>query len=617
MGRKENRKMAKLQGEKISKKRSDKEFMIVKGSSQYMKKEREDLEDLLIKLTKYDEPKGNMGLMMMFVKGFMTPEMAQDFPDLAKEYLTEYNRCSGITDVEEDFLIRDKEGEIIGFKEMPYFPCDEKRLEDAYNYRVLMKMLISADSGSVYSKDFLIALYKRYHKSEYESIKRLNKLSVIETMNIFYERDKTVEIDDHLLDLWLPSFARIMMMAHFLEIEFSELFFKTVSLMNNYYEEIIYATYKNQTDYQRAKENSIELSMEKFVHEFPEVFNHFELQNKEYMYLKIAKHMLGVCFGEYGLSCEMVYNSCHFDLRRLAAKVLEFLSLSDYIDTEQVPLNELLLLSMIQYLSECLCEMAVEREKELEALLCFKRVRFEGEWRRDDTEKEHISNFRKDKVIRAVEESKSKKVPEIAVKKEPCVDSDKELLREENCELKKTIEEKENMIRELEWKLLSQRDLYENARAHEKELEQKIGVYEDEHMEIISLRNFLYEQKNIEEDTEELGKSEKERIIQEIRDKKVAVLGGTDKWTKKMKKILPSWSFVSVNEGAGSGGLLALERADYIYIYTSVLKHEEYRRAMHIVNSQRKTQFYLDTTNIDENLRRFLKDLCPQVDINI
>ena len=76
-----------------------------------------------------------------------------------------------------------------------------------------------------------------------------------------------------------------------------------------------------------------------------------------------------------------------------------------------------------------------------------------------------------------------------------------------------------------------------------------------------------------------------------------------------MRRFLPSWSFIAVDDDS-IGGYNALERASYIYIYTSALKHSQYYRAMNLVKSTGKMLFYLNGTNVDENLRQFQRDLC-------
>ena len=88
-----------------------------------------------------------------------------------------------------------------------------------------------------------------------------------------------------------------------------------------------------------------------------------------------------------------------------------------------------------------------------------------------------------------------------------------------------------------------------------------------------------------------------------------AVLGGNEKWTRRMKRILPAWSFIGADD-VSIGGFNALEREDFIYIYTSALKHQQYYRAMNLIRSTGKMLFYLGSNNIDECLKQFSRELC-------
>ena len=58
-------------------------------------------------------------------------------------------------------------------------------------------------------------------------------------------------------------------------------------------------------------------------------------------------------------------------------------------------------------------------------------------------------------------------------------------------------------------------------------------------------------------------------MIKAVQNKNVAVLGGTERWVKSMKKLYPKWLFISVEDGS-QGAMNSLESADFIYIYTIV-----------------------------------------------
>jgi len=161
-------------------------------------------------------------------------------------------------------------------------------------------------------------------------------------------------------------------------------------------------------------------------------------------------------------------------------------------------------------------------------------------------------------------------------------------------------------LAEVEQKVIRQRVLYEKSHERERELEQTVEDREVEHTELIALREFVY---GLKSEDVEIDESDRERMVTDLRDKKVAILGGHERWQKKMKRLFPGWTFISVDDDS-IGGYNALEGADYIYAYTNALQHKVYYRAMKLVKKEHKALFYLGGTNIDENITRMHVDLC-------
>ena len=228
-----------------------------------------------------------------------------------------------------------------------------------------------------------------------------------------------------------------------------------------------------------------------------------------------------------------------------------------------------------------------------------------------------------ERVLRSVESLREEEEEAGApAEKEPDEDAlTEEELRAENRRLRELLAEREAALAEAEQKAIRQRALYEKAHVRELELEKEAEDLAVEHTELIALREFVYERRwdtasaernpagKTDAAVHEAGLDEtcRDQIIEKIKDKKVAVLGGTEKWCKRMKRILPSWSFISVEDSMGS--LLALESADFIYIYTSALKHSQYYKAMNIVQSGGKMLYYLGSSNTEECLRQFEREV--------
>lgn len=120
-------------------------------------------------------------------------------------------------------------------------------------------------------------------------------------------------------------------------------------------------------------------------------------------------------------------------------------------------------------------------------------------------------------------------------------DPDMARLQSELSRLRVKLEVKETALAETRQKMLRQRVLYEKAHKREQELKRKTEDQELEHAELIALREFVYGLQKEEQEEEDLDEQTKEQIIEAIKDRKVAILGGTERWIKRMKKLLPSW----------------------------------------------------------------------------
>ena len=111
-------------------------------------------------------PENDFGIQHWFVFSFITDEMRQVFPEIAKEYLSHEPMLG------------------TAFSDIPYPRMSETTWEDAFFFRVLAIMLTAARRGSVYSRNFLISLYKVYYKPEYNRLKRLKKLTYLDVLQL-------------------------------------------------------------------------------------------------------------------------------------------------------------------------------------------------------------------------------------------------------------------------------------------------------------------------------------------------------------------------------------------------------------------------------------------------
>ena len=600
-----------------------------------------------------DKPEDDFGTVMWFVWNFITDEMREIFPAIAREYLDHYRTDPSGT-----------EGSNV-FEDVPYPRMQERTWDDAYYFRVLLMMIISARRGSAYSKNFLISLYKVYYKYEYNKLKRLNVLTYLDVLECHdeyclrqgYPSGHTVDGEVSFKEMaiekrkhepgWTnaygtrklspvpgkrnkealnadvlnkaaaeirdmseapdeppiqPTASRLFIMAEMMGIEVDSTCNDQALHMNVIADSMNMFVFLNSPEYRKLRGEMVERSKGLLHVNYPEMFDPYEYQeNERYIGLEVAESIMSDVFRKYDANYRMPYDSKKFSLPDLMADLTITLE-KDFPDMEMT-FEEVLILSMVQYLSECLCEVMAVRDTELDEVLKISRRRGEGEWSKKQATDEKTT----EKVLQSVESLRAKE-PEVThpIEEAPLGEED---LRAEVERLKGQLAEKEAALAESEQKVIRQRVLYEKARDERDGLLREADEAAVEHAELIALREFVYGNTSHDENAD-LDEASRDEIIEKIKEKKVTVLGGTEKWIKRMKRMLPSWSFISVDDNRiGAAG--AMERADYIYVYTDALKHAQYYRAMNIVKSKGKVLYYLGSSNVDECLRQFKWGLAP------
>ena len=601
-------------------------------------------------------PEDDFGTVMWFTWNFITPEMRESFPSIAKEYLRHFR--------DEDCPVPEI------FSDIPYPRKNEATWDDAYYFRVLLIMLYAARSGSAYSKNVLLSIYKVYHKQEYNKLKKLKTLTYLDILelhdedcyrhglssghtvdgkmsfremqiekrrhepgwtNVFGNRivdpvpwkkrgdapnaevlNKAVEEVAEMSDCpdeppVQPVASRLIIMSELMGIEIDPTCNQQAVEMNQIEDSMGKISYLNSPEYRKIRDEIIERFKGSLMAQYPEISDPYEYQkNERYLGLQVAEQILCDVFRKYDTNVRLLYDSRRFVLPDLVADLTITLQL-DFPEV-QFAFDEVMVLSMVQYLAECLCEVLTARDNELEEVLRFRRRKETGEWEKEEKEDRGLAQ----KVLRSVESLRGREEGEEVsetVEEEP-ENLDEEALRAELARLREQLDEKSAALAESEQKVIRQRVLYEKEREKRQELEEKCDEREVEHAELLALREYVYGLRNAgnKEDID-LDEYSREKIIEKIKDRKVAVLGGQEKWVKRMKRFLPSWSFVSIDDG-NRGSLTAIERANYVYMYTDAMKHSQYYRAMNIVRRDGKMLYYLGSGNVDECLKQFERNLC-------
>lgn len=597
-------------------------------------------------------PEDDFGIVFWFTWNFITPEMREVFPAIAREYLSH-----------EPMIGTD-------FVDIPYPMMNEVTWDDAYYFRVISMMLAAARKGSSYSRNFLLSLYKVYYKQEYNRLKGKNKITWLDVLELhdedckrkgltsghaldgdFSYREKIIEQRKHEAG-WTnvyglrrldpapkkptrelredekygeelsiasdvirgmnealdepplqPTASRVFIMAELMRIPIDETCNGEASNMNISTESFLKLDFMTSPEIRHLREELIDRYEEFMLASEPELAEPFRYQkDPKFLPLELSEYIMFSTFRNMDRNVRMPYDSREFKLSRLLAD-LSMVMDDDFPDL-QMSWSDMLFLAMIQYLSECLVDMMVTRDTQLDEVLHFHRRYAKGE--RNEKAEESKKNIRADKVMKTVAGLREEFPVEPAPKVSKAPQTEEEL-KEELENLRAELEERDLALAEAEQKIIRQRALYEKAHERELEQEKQLSSAGTEHAELIALREYVY---SLKDETEiELDEESRQQMVAQLQNKNVAILGGTERWIKRMKKMFPNWKIIGV-EDTSIGAYNALESADFIYIYTNALKHEQYYKAMNMIKRKGKMLFYLGSTNTEENIVRFYRDLC-------
>ena len=381
-----------------------------------------------------DKPEDDFGTVMWFAWNFITDEMRETFPAIAREYLDHYKT--------------EENGRTAGglkFENIPYPRMQENTWDDAYFFRVLLMMLYSARGGSVYSKNFLISLYKVYYKYEYNRLKRLDTLTYLDVLESHDEycvrqgypsshtTDGTISFKEMVIEKrkhepgWTnalgtrtlspvpgkrkgearngdvlnraaaeirdiseapdeppiqPTASRLFIMSELMGIKIDPTCNEQVLHMNVIADSMNKVIFLNSPEYRKLRNETVERCMGMLKATYPEMADPYEYQTHEdYLSLQVAEQILSDVCKKYDVNYRMLYDSRQFSLPLLVADLTITLQLN--FPDLTMTFDEMLIFSMVQYLSEALCELMAVRDGELDEVLHFHRRRNTGEWNRE------------------------------------------------------------------------------------------------------------------------------------------------------------------------------------------------------------------------------------------
>lgn len=494
----------------------------------------------------------------VFAQSFLTPEMWDDFIFIARDFLQhEHERLAG-------------------YKDLSYLYINARQYEpmELFFRVVLNLMLNAAHQGNVYTRTLFLNLYKTFYKKEYKSLKRVgNCLTMKMLHDLVYENlDERGELEMSCRLILLSGWAGITL------------------------DQSIYLVYPALQDMAENYVNENEPIFQLFYDDTEEIHNELKrlFQDEEEMreqrdgFMSFVYHLMDY----YELSWDLIERLSPLDknVERNYRVTLAILKESG-CDMGSLTKEQL---SVFANVTRCISMFAhaadgfhVMTEIAL-GIYTEKLEQYSPKmYRPGDT-----TVFQ----VKKVEEKKT--VKEVAQEEKPDPGQEKLLLKEIE-ELRLSLHRQET----------EKKDLLKELREVKAELEeQKRSNHQlgEDRQELYALRNHVYQ--STERDIEDHGTVDLKALKEQIRARKVCIIGGHTNWVNKLKSEFPDWIFISPNvSGTVDKGIL--RGAEHVYFFTDTIGHRTYYRFIQMVRDEKIPFGYIHGVNISKNVQQIAADL--------
>ena len=573
-----------------------------------------------------ERPAEVYGADALFISGFINDEMSAIFPCAVDVFLKNEEM---LKDPEQRYIF---EGCVLPLRK-------ERRLSDPYHFLVLSMMLRAAKKGSIYSRNLILTLYRQCYKKEYNVLKRMKKLRFIDYIESFSSEEEEEGED-------LLRCARIFTIAELMEMELDGYWYGLSADLNDDYcrEAELWKTiiYGGWTDLVKAHRDEDFREALRFIEEeYPElngirfggIKNRDPLVKKfpDYQVLTAVQDMIEHGCDLHNSDSEMLFEKGKTSVKEWAARAAS-LTGERWKSRENLPV--LLALAGVLFISERFSALAEIRREELkqtlgagvdeivsdedlkeffeeedsesaEEYLCVvNEVLRTKDNRRRESEKLHNAilasapSLRNPVVRRRKEEIQ---IEEILRKLEKAAEENPEEILERQQAL---IQKNEKIERELS----IQRGIYEEVKEQNRRLKKELAQLKNEHEELLALRDLFYGLETDEETFDEKSKTIDE-MAEVLRKHAVTIIGGHENWVKKMRRLLPEWTYIAAGGGISSleGPIASSER---VYFYTDIMSHSMYNKFLKSAADHNTPYSFLHGTNIEKTLGTIYNELC-------
>ncbi len=500
------------------------------------------------------------GCNKLFLEHFVTVEMEDDFSLIARDFLLhEYQNI--------------KDYDMVWYLDTD--PGDKwpDRLFICYALNLMMN---AVNSGSVYAKNLFLYLHKTYYRKEYQMLKRFQKLSGSELMDLARNENGNNSP---------VSFARILAIARMYGIEIS-LDCNFVYLFLNYYVED--GDYEPDFDYMdriRAMHKDCEKEIEQIF------------ENKDEMYAQYwrVEEFIGNVLRAEGYVEDYVplCNTNDYGINHRLARTLAILK--KMYKGEEFAKEELLRYANLYEVVQSLISTVESMDNRINEILFGE----EGTDRYDC----YPPLFRAEEVMKGRGETGSISKAKVEKKAADNQNSDEPKYKEESLlaeidALHRKIHQQEGDIKELRGKVSGYRKLSEENES----LREQMAA---DRRELSALREHIY---NLTESEEQSEQCTVDDMKQYLKEKRMVIIGGHSNWRQKMKEEFPHWIYIEPNV-SGTLESSVVDKADRVYFFTDTLSHSTYFKYMNVVKEHGIDFGYIHGVNIENNIRKIYKDL--------
>ena len=456
-------------------------------------------------------------------------------------------------------------------------------IRDALPGRLLLQRTIrlalnGAKIGDGFCKDFLLNLYKTYHKAEYNQLKRFRRIT---TKDILYLTDSSSVSEQDMI-----AVGRILTIGKIMGIEVDPDCRPIYAFLERFY---------------RKKEEEEE-QKDLFFRIPQDVQDESEKVARNWLYNPATKEMdekkckiihrnvkfVEKCLQEGGYRKSHLYNYSSFEnTPDLLTRTLAMLKCT--YPKKEFTFEEVQMYAVQYLLAAALTGVSDDYDLDI-ALLT-------GDM--ESVVDPERNCLYQDTVERNIQAPIRREETSDEVRNTDDIPEKEKTLTEEIEKLRRQLAEQEQQTQKLQ-------ELYQKEKEGRKEYDTLLQKYEENRKELISLREYAFKGQD-QEAQDDVSESTYESMKQVVAEKKIMLIGGHTNWINKLRREFPNWIYVpaeitQIAEGKQFDGI------DKLYFFTDHLSHGTYGKYISLCRELDLSFGYLRSINLKSVVKQIYED---------